>query len=311
MPGQSRTCNWVAPDASASREGRTIIPRWLLDLATLTKLRVNVLVVGTAFVGFALNARIRLNWFLLFWTLIGTGLIAAAAAATNQIMEEKFDRNMERTKNRPLPTGRFGRMTAALLAAIMFGAGCLSLNFFVNLRATVFAAVTFAVYAFAYTPLKRRTVVCVLVGAIAGALPVLVGWAASGAKWNTWTTVATVTLFLWQIPHFLAIAWWRKSDYSRAGFRILPLNDQEGLRTAGWALAFAFAMIAVSISPAIAYHVKPWYVTGELALGAAMIACSTLFLLDRNAITARRLFIMSLAYLPGMYSLMLLNCNLS
>ncbi|MBU6408916.1 MAG: heme o synthase [Verrucomicrobia bacterium] len=280
----------------------------LSDLLALTKARVNFFVVGTAFVGFALHARILANWWVLLPTLIGTGLIAGAAATANQMREEKFDRQMVRTRNRPLATGRIRRGTALALAAVFLGVGCFSLGVFVNLRAMSLAGLTFIIYAFAYTPLKRQTPACILVGAIAGALPVLVGWAASGATFDLWAAVAFAVLFLWQIPHFLAIAWRCRTDYLRAGYRVLPCRDDKGRRTAGWALAGAVTTVAVTFIPLILRRVTDWYLFGELALGIVLLFAVTRFLVKRTDAAAQTLFITTLVYLPCVYLLMLL-CN--
>ena len=205
-------------------------PSWFADILVLTKLRVNLLVVGTAFVGFALNADIVFNWYLLINTLIGTGLVAGSAAAANQTMEMKFDRDMVRTQNRPLAAGRLGRGTGIIVCVTLLLAGCFWLGVAVNLRAMSLALLTFLMYAFAYTPMKRHSPACLFIGAIPGALPILIGWAATGAAFGLWTIVAFGILFLWQIPHFLAIAWWQKTDYARAGFQVLRCDDHLGFR---------------------------------------------------------------------------------
>ncbi|MGA9450160.1 MAG: heme o synthase [Verrucomicrobiia bacterium] len=298
---------WVVPDIppAGSRVARKGPSNWFLDLLTLTKARVNFFVVGTAFVGFALQARIFPNWRLLLPTLIGTGLIAGAAAAANQTFEQKFDQDMARTKDRPLAAGRIRRKTALALAAAFLGAGCVCLGSFVNLRAMFLAGLTFIIYAFVYTPLKRHTPACILVGAMAGALPVLIGWAASGAAIDLWAVIAFAVLFLWQIPHFLAIAWRCRMDYLRAGYRVLPCGDDKGYRTAGWALAGAAATVAVSFIPLILRRVADWYLFGELILEIAILISATRFLVKRTEATARTLFITTLVYLPCLYFLML------
>jgi heme o synthase len=280
---------------------------WFRDLLALTKARVNIFVVATAFVGFTLNAGILQNWLLLLHTLIGTGLVAGGAAVANQALEQQFDRNMIRTRNRPLAAGRLPRRTAVIFSSALLGAGCLWLGIAVNSRAMSLAFLTFLIYAFAYTPLKRRTPTCTLVGAIAGALPILVGWAATGADFDIWTAVAFGILLLWQIPHFLAIAWWRKADYSRAGFHVLRHEDNQGYQAAGWALACTVAMIGVSLVPFFTHRVGVWYFLTGLALGAGILLRSIQFLVRRNEVAARSLFIASLLYLPCLYFLMLLS----
>jgi len=305
-----RISEWIVSGISAtgSRVASKGPLNRLTDLLVLTKARVNCFVVGTAFVGFALQARIFPNWRLLLPTLIGTGLIAGAAAAANQTSEQKFDQDMVRTRNRPLAAGRIRRKTAVALVVVLLGAGCFCLGSFVNLRAMFLAGLTFIIYAFVYTPLKRRTPACILVGAVAGALPVLIGWAASGAAFDLWAAIAFAILFLWQIPHFLAIAWRCRMDYLRAGYRVLPCRDDKGHRTAGWSLIGAVATVAVSFIPLILRRVADWYLFGELALGIAILFSATRFLASRTETAARTLFITTLVYLPCLYLLMLL-CN--
>lgn len=276
----------------------------LSDLAMLTKARVNVFVVGTVFVGFALHARIVSHWRLLLPAMIGAGLVAGAAAVANQLYEREFDRQMVRTRNRPLAAGRIRRRTALALTALLLGAGCLCLNNFVNPQATGLAVLTFVIYAFAYTPLKRCTPFCVMAGAVAGALPLLIGWAASGKEFGLWTGVAFGVLLLWQIPHFLAIAWRWRLDYSHAGYQVLPQNDSRGRRTAGWALAGAMATVAVSLLPVVLRGATGWYLYGGPVLGAVFLFYSIQFLLKRTEAAAGSLFVTSLVYLPCLYFLM-------
>lgn len=272
----------------------------------LTKARANVAVVATTFVGFALHADVLPNWLLLFHALAGTALIAGSAAVANQAKEQQFDRNMARTRHRPVAAGRLNRRTAVWLCAALGGAGCLWLGAGVNVRALLFGALAFLIYVFAYTPLKRRTPACILVGAVSGALPLLIGWAATGAKFGLWASVAFAILFLWQMPHFLAIAWWRRGDYLGAGYRVLCPRDHHGHRTAGWALVSTLAVLAVSLVPAFANQVAAWYWPAALAAGIMFSTFAIRFLLRRNVTTARSLFLASLYYLPTVYALMLL-----
>jgi protoheme IX farnesyltransferase len=275
-------------------------------LLVLTKARANVAVVATTFIGFVLHADVVPNWILLLHTLIGTALLAGSAAIANQAIEEKFDRIMARTRNRPIAAGRLRRRTAVWLCVAFASAGVLWLGATVNVRATLFAALAFLVYVFAYTPLKRRTSACILVGAVSGALPVWIGWAATGTAFRLWAAVPFALLFLWQFPHFLAIAWWRKADYLGAGYRVLSRADQHGYRTAGWALVFTLAVFAVSLIPAVAHRVADWYWLGALLFGVMFSAAAIRFLLRRNEATARSLFLASLYYLPAVYVMMLL-----
>ena len=279
---------------------------WFPDLLLLTKARANVAVVATTFVGFALHAVLLSNWPLLLHTLAGTGLLAGSAAVANQAMEHQFDRNMARTRHRPVAAGRLSRRTAVWLSAALSAAGCLWLGAGVNVRALLFSALAFLIYVFGYTPLKRRTPACIPVGAVSGALPLLIGWAATGEKFGLWTSVAFAILFLWQMPHFLAIAWWRRTEYLGAGYRVVSHKDHRGGRTAGWALVFVAAVFAVSMVPMFANRVTHWYWPGAVTIGIMFSVSSIRFLVRRNEAAARSLFLASLYYLPAVYVLMLL-----
>lgn len=278
----------------------------LSDFLALTKARVNGLVVGTTLVGFALEAPILPNWYILLQTLAGTALIAGSAAVANQAMEHSHDRQMARTRNRPVAAGRLRQSSAVWLSSMLLVAGCLWLGVGNNLRALSLAVLAFLIYAFAYTPLKRITPACTLVGAVAGALPVLVGWAATGLEFGRWAFVAFAVLFLWQIPHFLAIAWWRRSEYQRAGYQVLRHDDRDGYRTAGWALGFTAILFAVSLLPAFWQLVSGWYWPFALALNLGFSLGGIRFLVLRTEAAARHLFLVSLLYLPALYLLMLL-----
>lgn len=279
---------------------------WLQDLSILTKARANVAVVATTFVGFALHAGILSNWLLLLHTLAGTALLAGSASVANQAIEHQFDRSMARTRNRPIAAGRLSRRTAVWLSGALGGAGGLWLGAGVNARALLFGGLALLIYVFAYTPLKRRTPACTLVGAVSGALPLLIGWAATGAEFGLWSAVPCAVLFLWQIPHFLAITWWRRTDYCGAGYRVLCQDDPQGARTAGWAVVFTLAVFAVSLVPALANRVTLWYWLGGATAGILFSISSIRFLLGRSEAAARSLFLASLYYLPVVYALMLL-----
>ena len=224
----------------------------------------------------------------------------------NQAIEHRFDRIMPRTRNRPIAAGRLRRRTAIGLSAVLCGAGSLWLGAGVNIRALLFGALAFLIYVFAYTPLKRRTPACILVGAVSGALPLLIGWAATGAEFGLWASVGFAVLFLWQMPHFLAIAWWRRTEYLGAGYRVLSNDDHQGYRSAGWSLAFVMAVFTVSLVPALANRVTEWYGLGAVVAGIMFGIPSIRFLLRRNEAAARSLFFASLYYLPAVYALMLL-----
>ncbi len=273
----------------------------------LTKVRVNSLVIGTTFFGFALHAEILSNWRSVLQTLLGTGFVACGAAVANQILEHDYDRRMPRTQNRPLAAGRMSRHAAGWLSGTLYIVGCAWLWIAVNFRAMLLAGLAFLIYAFLYTPLKRHTPACTVMGAVAGALPFAVGWAATGADFEVWTFLGLAILFLWQIPHVLAIAWWRRTEYAQAGFHMLSRKDVQGKLTAGWVLGSALAVVGVSMLPFWLHNVSPWYVPGSLALGIPFVGFSLRLVLSKSESAARTLFIGSLCYLPSVYLLMLIS----
>ena len=304
-PSVARPASGIPVPGGVSAES-TGIARWLSDLMVVTKARANVAVVATAFVAFALHADVLSNWLLLLHTLVGTGLLAAGAAMANQAIEEQFDQIMPRTRHRPIAAGRLRRRTAMGLSGGLFATGCVWLGAGVNGRAMFFGLLAFLIYVFVYTPLKRRTPACTFVGAVSGALPLLIGWAATGAEFGLWASVAFAVLYLWQMPHFLAIVWWRRTEYLRAGYRVLHHDDAQGFRTAGWAFVFAVAVFAVSLVPTLANRVTHSYWLGAVAIGLMFSASSLQFLRRRTEAAARSLFLASLYYLPLLYLLMLL-----
>lgn len=287
-------------------ESATATSGRLADFLVLTKARVNGLVVATTFVGFALESALLPNWSVLLHALIGTALVAGSAAVANQAMEPSYDRLMTRTRNRPVASGRLQRNSAIWLSGLLLVIGSLWLGLGVNLRALGLAVLAFVVYAFAYTPLKRITPACTLVGAVSGALPVLVGWAATDAAFGRWAFVAFAVLFLWQIPHFLAIAWWRRLEYQRAGYQVLRPGDHGGFWTALEAMGFTALLFAVALLPVFWQLVHGWYGPLTLVLNLGFSFASIRFLIQRTEAAARLMFLASLLYLPLQYLLMLL-----
>jgi len=279
---------------------------WISDVLVLTKARVNSMVVGTTFFGFALDTEILPNWLALLHTLLGTGLVACAAAVANQVIEAEHDRGMRRTQKRPLAAGRMNRRAAAWFSGVLCSVGCIWLGIAVNFGAMLLAGLAFWIYAFLYTPLKRQTPACTIAGAVAGALPFAVGWAATSGNFGVWTVLGLTILFLWQIPHVLSIAWWRRTEYAQAGYRMLSRNDVHGKIAAGWALGTTLAVVGVSLLPVWLHIVPFWYLPVSLALGIPFIGFGLQFTLRRSEPTAKALFIASLCYLPSLYSMMLI-----
>ncbi|MEA3188845.1 MAG: heme o synthase, partial [Chthoniobacter sp.] len=201
------------------------VPGLMNDLVTLTKARLSTLVLVTTLVGFCMGSTGPFDWFLLFRVLFGTGLVAASAAVLNQFAERKVDRLMDRTQHRPLPSGRMHPGTALGLGVLLAVAGFIYMLNRVNTLSALLAAATLGVYLLLYTPLKRRTSFCVTVGAISGAIPPLIGWAAANPSLGPGAWILFGILFFWQMPHFLALAWIYRDEYAQAGFVMLRRGD--------------------------------------------------------------------------------------
>lgn len=279
----------------------------LADLFVFTKVRVNVLVVATAFAGFYIASPDGMNLAVLAATVIGTALVAGGAAALNQISERDIDALMDRTRHRPLPDGRMGVGEARAIAwASAFG-GVLLLAVAANVLAAVIAAFTLVVYAHVYTPMKRVTSFSTVVGAVPGALPPVIGWAAARNALDAPAWALFLIVFLWQLPHFLAIAWLYREDYGRARLPMLPVVDPDGASTARQSLLYAAALVPVSILPSALGLAGPLYAASALALGLVFLGVGVKFALSRTKPNARLLFTMSLIYLPGIWIVMMID----
>jgi protoheme IX farnesyltransferase len=200
------------------------------DVCTLTKARLTSLVLMTTLVGFLMAAP-RMEWLKLLHTLFGTALVACSAAILNQVLESKVDRLMERTRNRPLPSGRLHPARAIAFGAALGIIGTAWLALFTNTLAAALALATLVIYVVIYTPMKRRTPLCISVGAVSGALPPVIGWVAARPSLDAGAWILFGVLFLWQMPHFLSIAWIYRDEYAQAGFVMLRRNDIGGLST--------------------------------------------------------------------------------
>ena len=276
----------------------------LTDLMALTKARLSLLVIITTFVGFCMNSGEKIDWVRLFHTLLGTALVAVSAAAINQLIETNVDRLMERTKNRPLPAGRMKPMTACALGLGFAMAGFGYLGATANPISACLAAATLFIYIFIYTPLKRRTSFCIIIGAVSGAIPPVIGWTAARPTLEIGAWILFGILFLWQIPHFLSIAWMYRDEYAQAGFIMLRRNDIGGRCTARASFLFTIALAIVTLIPAALKTANFWYLPSAIVLDATMLWCAFQFLLDRNRMSARRLFFASILYLPCVLGLM-------
>ena len=279
-------------------------PGIVSDLFVLTKARLSLLVIITTFVGFCAASGSRLDWLLLANAVLGTTLAAASAAVLNQFIESNVDRLMERTRFRPLPSGRVKPAHALALGIAMGVIGVAWLALAVNALSSILAAATILIYIAAYTPLKRRTSLCTIVGAISGAIPPVIGWVAVKPSFDLGAWVLFGILFTWQMPHFLAIAWMYRDEYAQAGFVMLRRDDTSGSKTATDSLLYTFALIVITLIPYHAGMNGEIYLGGALLLDGVMLLFAVQFLIERERASARRLFLASILFLPLILGLM-------
>ena len=282
----------------------------LSDYWALTKPEVNFLIVVTTFAGFYLGCASHPQDFpflLSINTVFGTLLVASGTGTLNQYIERRYDAQMRRTSRRPLAAGRLKPSSALWFGVALSVVGCVDLAIAVNVLASVLALATLLSYLFFYTPLKRKTPLCVLVGAFPGAMPPLIGWAGAAGRlsFEAWTLFAT--LFLWQFPHFMAIAWMYREDYDRAGYLVLPHDDRVRVRFVDlqtlWPLS---ALVCASLLPALVGGASAFYFIGASLLNLGFFYYGAQFVLRRTNSAARRLLMASIIYLPLLFVLMLL-----
>ncbi len=293
---------------------RVAAPTRFADYLELTKPRIAVMALFTVAAGYLLGAGAGAELRVLVCTLLGSGLVAAGGSALNQLVERKIDARMKRTMKRPLPAGRLTAEEAAMFGAALAGAGLAFLVCTVPAPAAIAAALTFVLYAFVYTPLKTMTAWNTAVGAVPGALPPVIGWYAARGwdGWTGWEGAAVVfgILFLWQIPHFLAIAWMYRADYAGGGLKMLPGCDPSGKLTAAVMVVTAAALVPLG------FLAQPAGLGGWVfAVGAALFGLSFLrraveFACDRTDRKARRVLHASLFYLPGVFAVLMVDALL-
>ena len=275
------------------------------DYLELTKPRITLMVVLTAFVGFALGSTGGILTGRLAATLAGTALVAAGASGLNMLLERRTDSLMLRTRNRPLPAGRLRPPEALVWGLALTTTGLALLAWRTGALAAAIAFVTWASYLFFYTPLKTRTSLSTIVGALPGALPPVIGWAAARGRLEPGAFVLFAIVFLWQIPHFLAIAWIYREDYARGGLPMLPVLDPDGRLTGRQAVANTVALLLVSLAPTAAGIAGRAYFVGALALGLAFTAVAVRAAVLRTPRAARWLFVASILYLVALCTLLL------
>jgi protoheme IX farnesyltransferase len=286
------------PAARASSHGS--------DFSQLIKARLTFLVLVTTAVGFYL-AKSPVDFVGLIHVVVGAGLAAAGASALNQWWERDLDVLMSRTRERPVPSGRMTPHLALMFGCILAATGVTYLAVTANGLAAIVAALTIIIYVFAYTPLKRVTTTNTLIGAIPGALPPLIGWAAArnSLNFNAWTLFAI--LFVWQMPHFFAIAWMCRHDYESAGFRMLSRDDESGVRSASQAVLFCILLLLIGGIPAFIGMAHPIYLVAELILGGAFTAVAMRFHRLGTLQNARLLFLSSIIYLPLLFGTLVIT----
>jgi protoheme IX farnesyltransferase len=275
------------------------------DLVLLSKIRLNALVVATTAGGYYMAAPLSFDFASLVVTCLGTALVASGAAAFNQVGERDLDRLMLRTRHRPLADGRMTAAEGIAIAGIFSLAGLIILWFGSTRSATVVALVTLLSYILVYTPLKRRSSLSTVVGAVPGALPPIIGWAAAGGSLSSpapWSLF--LLMFLWQLPHFLAIAWMYRDDYARAGLPMLSVVDRDGRMSARQAVLWTATLIPISELPFLLGLTGPIYAVAAIVLGLGLMWMAFRFLLRRSGENARALFLGSITYLPLLWILM-------
>ena len=301
--------NRAAPEVVVPIDGARELaePGLLSDLATITKARLSLLVILTTFVGVCMGSGARLDWLLIINATFGTALAAAAAGVLNQAMEAQVDRLMDRTRHRPLPAGRWRVRSAIIFGLALAAIGVTWLWITCHALSAYLAAATVLIYLALYTPLKRRTAWCTIVGAISGAIPPVIGWTAVRPSFDLGAWVLFGILFTWQMPHFLAIAWMYRDEYAQAGFVMLKRDDLTGTSTAFTSLFFTGALVAITLVPFWSGMVSGPYLGGALLLDAAITGCAVRFLVERSRDSARALFFASIAFLPLILGLMVLT----
>jgi heme o synthase len=278
------------------------------DYLELSKSRIVFMVVITTAAGFLFAAE-HVSPLLLLHTLLGTALVAAGTNALNQWVERDHDARMHRTRLRPLPAGRITARAALIFSAGIAIAGTIYLGLAVNWLTAFLGAFTLTSYIFVYTPLKRISTINTIIGAIPGAIPPLMGWTAATNQLALGGWIAFGILFLWQLPHFMAISWMHREDYGRGGFAMLAVRDADGAAVGRQAVFYTLALLPVSIAPTLFALTGISYLVGASLCGVALLAAAVRFAFDRDARNARRLFMISNLYLLTVMLLLVVDAS--
>jgi protoheme IX farnesyltransferase len=279
------------------------------SFAELTKPRITTFILMSAAIGFMCGAHLgpAWNWVALLHMLIGTGLIASGTAALNQWYENEGDAKMRRTQRRPIPSGRLTAREGLWFGVALSVAGFAWLCLGVNLLTGFLGLFTLASYLFVYTPLKRVSPISTTIGAIPGAMPPLIGYAAASGRLNFEAGILYAILFLWQFPHFYAIAWMYRDDYARAGIRMLPVVEPDGDSTGRRIVWFSLALVPMSLAPKFFYMAGNVYLYGALALGAVVLVAGFRAASEHSILRARQVLLASVVYLPLLYGLLVVD----
>lgn len=274
------------------------------DFLALTKPRLNFLVLLTTAAAYRLGVQEGTSALTMMHTLVGTALVAGGASALNQVWERDSDKLMRRTRMRPLPDARLEPSQARFFGWTLSILGLVELAVFVNVLSSIVALVTLASYVWFYTPLKFRTSLSTIVGALPGALPAVIGWSAATNTLSMGGWVLFGIVFMWQMPHFLAIAWMYRDEYARAGIQLLPVIQPDGRSTGRQAVLYTAGLIPITLMPTLMGLASPYYLAGAIVLGAILMVFSLEFAFTRTNDAARRLFLASILYLPILWGLL-------
>jgi protoheme IX farnesyltransferase len=297
----------MIPQSEALQIDMPRVQRRALDFLALTKPRVVAMVLVTTCVGFYLGTSGTTDYLLLLRTLVGTALAAGGTLALNQFLERDVDAKMERTRLRPLPDGRLRAGEAFIFGLVVTLVGVFYLSLTVSVLSGVVTAAISVIYLGLYTPLKRVTPLCSVVGAVPGALPPVTGWVAAHNEFGVPAWILFAILFLWQMPHSLAIACLYREDYARAGIRLLPIVEPDGKSTGRQTVINCLALLPVGLLPTLLGLSGPVYFVAALVFGMAFLGCGISFAVSRTAPAARQLLLASLLYLPAVLIAMALD----
>lgn len=295
------------PETASPPAKHTAFARRAADYVELIKPRLVVMILITTAAGFYLGAQQTVDWLLCLHTLVGAGLTAAGVLGLNQYLERDVDAQMKRTQERPLPGGRMHPLEALIVGVVLTGSGMLYLTFIVNTLSGFVISLIVVSYLFLYTPLKRKTSLCTLIGAVPGALPPVVGWVAARGSLTGEAWVLFAILFLWQLPHSLAIAYIYREDYARAGFRLLPVIHPDGASTCRQIVINCVALLGIGLLPVLYGVAGSIYFFTALVSGVAFLAFGIYLARTRSIKAARYLLYASLLYLPAVFITMALD----